>query len=371
MKHLFIIFLLMPFTIIAQSYNAYQYFYPGSQNAEFPPHFRYYPPENNLSCSEHLTSSFLFNRKPKLATASLFNSSLVGEKLQSTAPQETPNPINHSLLPGIKKAGDNLRTSMWTQYAANTMGLLVPLLGYTKKTEIKYSGWRTEVEEKRQLSSLGYMLSIGAITSSFYSFYTAGKSGSELYKTGNQISSEAGYNLSKSGKHLRNFRTLSFVSSGMNFMGQLFVLNSLSSLQNDNEEESLAQFWTGVGFSVTSFILKIISVNHVGKAGSETSKFSQKLPDNWQNRYFSNAGTHLTKYNKHWDQGIGYLLGGLSIMVAGGLLRTQDIPNGVPTGLSIFGGIMAFTGYVYANWIAPADLGSAGSDLQDFSARMK
>ncbi len=65
-------------------------------------------------------------------------------------------------------------------------------------------------------------------------------------------------------------------------------------------------------------------------------------------------------------------IGGLAVIVAGGLAGAGADEETVALVGGITGGIMVFVGkFIYNDWLAPASLGSAGTKLQDFEARMK
>ncbi|RME00029.1 MAG: hypothetical protein D6814_04415 [Calditrichaeota bacterium] len=265
-------------------------------------------------------------------------------------------------------AGNSLLWSRNAQFAANVLSYLVPLVGFSKQTKVNRYGYIRTVESERKLSFLGYLLTIGSAGSSIYSTFRAGRAGSDFYWIGNQFSPNLGINLSEVGNDLRNFRTLSYFSSGIGLAGNLFLTSALNSAIAD-EEVSTGRLVTGLTLGLTSFVLKIIAVNQVGHAGEKLGRFSQNLKEDWQRYYFAECSSNLQKYNKHWDSGLGFIISGLSIALAGGLAASATEEPALAYVGGISGGIMALAGVIYQDWVAPAAMGSGGAKLYDFSTR--
>lgn len=265
-------------------------------------------------------------------------------------------------------AGNSLSWSRNAQFGANVLSYLVPLVGYSKETKINRSGYFSTTENERKLSFLGYLLSFGAAGSSIYSTFRAGQAGSDFYWTGNQFSPNLGYNLSEVGNDMRSFRTLSYFSSGIGFVGNLLLTSALNSAIAE-EDVSTDQLVTGLSLGLTALVLKIIAVNKVGHAGEKLGRFSQNLNEDWQRYYFDECSSNLKSYDKHWDRGLRLMVGGLSVAFVGGLAASASDEPAVATLGGISGGIMALVGVIYQQWVAPASMGSAGTKLYDFAAR--
>lgn len=271
-----------------------------------------------------------------------------------------------SMLPQLRTAAENLKWSRNLQYISNVAGYLVPLIGYSKETKINDDDyWYTTTEQESKLSTFGYMLSIGSTASSIASVYKAGQAGSDLYKISYNMPGDQGYELAEAGKNLQSFRNLSYISSGLGLISNIYLVNSLNAI-DDDEEVGTQQLVTGLTLGLSSFILKVIAVKKVGSAGDKIEKFSNSMTNEWQKYYFTECSKNLKEYNQRWNNGVGLIASGIALALAGALTGDQNFA----TGGAIGGGLMALIGHVYMAWVAPADLGSAGDNLRDFEERM-
>ncbi len=372
MQRTILIFICFPLIVFAQTICGIPNTDLTGQHNLFPYHSTENPNTKLGPRTEHFDPLFNRNGVQQTFRPLYFSANLIGKKLSRIGPQENSDPSKSINLPAFGNAGNYLRTSMWMQYAANGMSILVPLIGYKKETTYDTQGWYGDKKEETKLTGLGYVLTIGATASSLFSFYKAGQTGSVLYSIGNRMPPEAGISLSETGRRLQSFRTLSFISSGLGLVVNFMLVSSINDLKEDNEDVSISKISTATGMAIASLILKIIAVNNVDKSGNEIEKFSRNMEDGWKKNYFTESSKHLKKYNQRWDQGLSLIFGGVGIALAGGLIAAQsDAPAALGTGASILGGVMAFAGYIYMNWLAPAELGAAGQNMKDFELRMQ
>ncbi len=304
--------------------------------------------------SETFSNSSMLARSNNRQTE--FNAELLRKKYSKSSDPDPANPFDGGSLAQFKMAGDAKRLSMWLKFGSNIAGYMGPIIGST---------------------DANYFLSIVSTGASIFSDYKVGEAGSFLYEYGNGVSPEYGFKLSEAGNHLRSYRTMSFISSGLGLVSTFLLASAASDLGDiDNISDQELSNATGkliaAGTAALSgFIVKIFAVNHVGKAGENVESFSNDLQTEWQKHYLAESGANLKDYNKRWDNGMGLIFGGLGIALAGGLASGAAGEPGVAVGGGIIGGILALVGIVYTDWLAPASMGSAGSNLNDFEARMR
>lgn len=277
-----------------------------------------------------------------------FNAELLRKRTSSY--QDPADPFDGGSLSQFKRAGDAKRLSMWLKFGSNIPGYLGYLSLISGSTDAK-----------------NYFFSIVSTGASIFSDYKVGEAGSFLYAYGNSVSPEYGFKLSEAGNHLRSYRTMSFISRGLGLVSTFLLVSAASDLGNNDDISNAAGKLIAAGTTAFSgFIVKIFAVNHVDKAGDNVVSFSNDIQTEWQKHYFAEAGANLKEYNKRWDKGVGLFIGGIGIGLTGSV--TGEPVASLVGG--IIGGIMQLIGIAYTDWLAPASMGSAGSNLNDFEARM-
>lgn len=290
------------------------------------------------------------------------NNLSLSEKFSRSFYQDTTHPFPLNSLSGISDVGTNLQSSAYWQYAANILGYL-SYLGIKTETRTERTGYYSSTEKTEiKVTPLGYALSIGSTVSSLISIYNTGRAGERLYTVGKNLPPEYGYRLVDAGNNLKSYRTLSYISGGLGLISSILLQSSLSKLENTEDIDKVSgQIYASAGLALAGLVFKVIAVDNVGEAGVQIESFSNDLHDPRAKNYFSNCGIKLKKFEKRWDAGLN-----ATIAAVGLLAVTAFAPNPIMPIASL--GLL-IAGHVMSSWLAPVQMGSAGSYLNDFEDR--
>jgi len=261
-------------------------------------------------------------------------------------------------LGSFEKAGNSLNTSFWLKYGSNFLGLIETLTGFTVVDSDDTVDDNTSLIDLSERTTFTNILGFGAYALDLHSLYQLGRTGDHLIPLSNEVSTQNSILLKDASRNLKKARTLGMISTGLGIVGGTTFIYGVSQEKDDDKMKGLI---IGGSFSLAALILKILSVNAVDDAGIAASEAAKSLQTDWQQRSFAGFGTGLQDYHQYWKTGFSLHLSGWALAMATSFLpaESDDIKRiGAYTAL-----IAIAVGYVFREWVAPYQLGSAADDL--------
>lgn len=309
---------------------------------------------NGLTTNSGFTQSG--GMKPVLANYAPFRRSTVELNLMFQDEQNATEVFTKESLGSFEKAGNSLNTSFWLKYGSNFMGLIETFAGFTVVESDDTNDNNKAIVDLSERSTFTNMLGFGTYALDLHSLYQLGRTGDHLISLSSNFSRNNSILLKDASRNLKKARTLGMIGTSLAVIGGTTFLYGLSQNNDDDVQRGLI---IGGSFSLAALIMKILSVNAVDDAGIAAGEFSNSLQTDWQKRYFARFGTGLRDYNKHWKTGLTLHFTGWGLLVASSFFPSDEVKR-----IGVYGGLIAIAvGYVYREWVAPYQLGSAADDL--------
>jgi len=253
-----------------------------------------------------------------------------------------------------KKAGNSLEWSFYLKYIANGVGLIGTFVDYNEAGSNENDKVLYNIGQR---SSFMNILSFGSTALEIHSLNNIGRAGSSLQSMSSKLSIDKSYLLKEAAGDLKRSRNFGLISAGLGMIGGTAMVYGLS---HHIESKTFSKGMViGGSFGLSSFILKIISINNIADAGETASQFSKNLTDERQKRYFNGFGKGLQNYNKHWKTGVNLTILGVTFM-----MLPIVVPEPTVARVTVITGALSIlAGNIYMNWVAPYSLGEAGDNL--------